>query len=311
MFICVCDIDVSIDARVYLHIHMTKHVKLVFQRFQCAHRRCLVIKHSIDTRYDKTGDSEEDQVENAKAHEGEENHRSVDVDRNDGMGKGKGFDSHVYTHDQYALPARKCARLYDLVEDPSFRGDEGEGSDRGNGDHHDGNDDHSHHHTSHTATSTPIADNNFTNGGSDNACSQATPVTIPCRNVGEGDPSTVRTATDTPTPLALCHSLESAHVIGIDEGQFFPDLVSFSQDMASRGKIVIIAALDGTFERKPFHDVLDLIPVAEDVTKIKAVCMRCRDAEAPFTERLIDDTAVEVVGGADIYRAVCRSCYER
>jgi thymidine kinase len=39
-------------------------------------------------------------------------------------------------------------------------------------------------------------------------------------------------------------------VLGIDEGQFFPDIVSFCEDMANAGKLVIVAALDGTFQRK-------------------------------------------------------------
>ena len=41
-------------------------------------------------------------------------------------------------------------------------------------------------------------------------------------------------------------------VIAIDEGQFFPDIVDFSEELANKGKVVIVAALDGTFQRKPF-----------------------------------------------------------
>jgi thymidine kinase len=52
-------------------------------------------------------------------------------------------------------------------------------------------------------------------------------------------------------------------IIGIDEGQFFENLVEFSENMANEGKMVIIAALDGTFERKAFGKVLELIPLAE------------------------------------------------
>lgn len=49
-----------------------------------------------------------------------------------------------------------------------------------------------------------------------------------------------------PLPLPF-HPLQ---VLGIDEGQFFPDIVSFCEDMANAGKLVIVAALDGTFQRK-------------------------------------------------------------
>merc|ERR1712151_1450450 len=57
-------------------------------------------------------------------------------------------------------------------------------------------------------------------------------------------------------------------VIGIDEGQFFEDLLDFATDMANRGKLVIIAALDGTFEQKPFPVIAEIIPHAESVVKL-------------------------------------------
>uniref|UniRef100_T1J2J9 Thymidine kinase, cytosolic n=1 Tax=Strigamia maritima TaxID=126957 RepID=T1J2J9_STRMM len=98
-------------------------------------------------------------------------------------------------------------------------------------------------------------------------------------------------------------------VIGIDEGQFFNDVVSFSEKMANLGKIVIVAALDGTFQRKGFGDILNLVPLAESVIKLTAVCMKCF-AEASYTKRKGKDTAIEVIGGADKYMAVCRGCFE-
>ncbi|KAI1886461.1 hypothetical protein AGOR_G00195990 [Albula goreensis] len=99
-----------------------------------------------------------------------------------------------------------------------------------------------------------------------------------------------------------------AAVIGIDEGQFFPDTVEFCEDMANRGKTVIVAALDGTFQRKPFGNILSLVPLAESVVKLNAVCMQCYK-EAAYTKRLGDETEVEVIGGADKYHAACRACY--
>lgn len=98
-------------------------------------------------------------------------------------------------------------------------------------------------------------------------------------------------------------------VIGIDEGQFFPDIVEFSEEMANRGKMVVIAALDGTFERLPFPNrVLDLIAQAEHVVKLQAVCSEC-GASAPFSKRISAETNVQLIGGADKYVAVCRRCY--
>lgn len=113
-------------------------------------------------------------------------------------------------------------------------------------------------------------------------------------------------------------------VLGIDEGQFFPDIVEFSEHAANAGKIVVIAALDGcaaehlllaltlclrrTFQRKPFGHVLELIPMAEKVTKLSAVCMICYK-DAAFSKRLGAELEVEVIGGADKYLSVCRACY--
>jgi len=68
--------------------------------------------------------------------------------------------------------------------------------------------------------------------------------------------------------------------------------------MAHDGKIVVVAALDGTFQRKPFGRVLELIPLAEEVTKLNAVCMMCFQ-DAPFSRRIGSETEVEVIGGAD------------
>ncbi|XP_066237500.1 thymidine kinase, cytosolic isoform X2 [Saccopteryx leptura] len=97
-------------------------------------------------------------------------------------------------------------------------------------------------------------------------------------------------------------------VIGIDEGQFFPDIVEFSEAMANAGKTVIVAALDGTFQRKAFGTILNLVPLAESVVKLTAVCMECF-REAAYTKRLGMEKEVEVIGGADKYHAVCRLCY--
>jgi len=99
-------------------------------------------------------------------------------------------------------------------------------------------------------------------------------------------------------------------VIGIDEGQFFSDVVEFSEKMANQGKVVIVAALDGTFERKGFNNILNLVPFAESVVKLSAVCNYCK-CEAHFTKRTSDDTEVEVIGSQDKYMATCRACHSK
>lgn len=80
--------------------------------------------------------------------------------------------------------------------------------------------------------------------------------------------------------------------------------------MASENKIVIVAGLDGTFQRKPFGRILELIPRAEKVMKLSAVCMYC-NKDAPFTQRTVDSCEIELIGGEESYKPVCRGCFNR
>jgi thymidine kinase len=99
-------------------------------------------------------------------------------------------------------------------------------------------------------------------------------------------------------------------VIAIDEGQFFGDLFAFATMAADlHGKQVIISALDGDFQRKPFGAVCELIPHCEEVHKLHAVCMNCHEKDACFTMRVVAGDQVELIGSEDMYRAVCRTCY--
>jgi len=97
-------------------------------------------------------------------------------------------------------------------------------------------------------------------------------------------------------------------VIAIDEAQFFPEIVEISEKLANDGKIVIIAALDGTFQRKAFGRVHELISIAETVTKLSAVCILCGE-DAAFTQRTVESQQIELIGGQEMYRPVCRRCF--
>lgn len=83
-------------------------------------------------------------------------------------------------------------------------------------------------------------------------------------------------------------------VIGIDEGQFFPDIIEFAESMANNGKTVIVAALDGTYQRKGFANILELVPLAEHVIKLTAVCMNCFE-DGSYTKRITEDKEVSHV----------------
>lgn len=89
------------------------------------------------------------------------------------------------------------------------------------------------------------------------------------------------------TLKAIYERAKACNVVAIDEGQFFPDLVEFAERLANEGHVVIVAALDGTFQRKPFGSVLELIPMAEKVDKLSAVCIDC-GREAAFTRRTVE-----------------------
>ncbi|XP_054776722.1 thymidine kinase a-like [Prosopis cineraria] len=98
-------------------------------------------------------------------------------------------------------------------------------------------------------------------------------------------------------------------VIGIDEAQFFEDLYDFCREAADHdGKTVIVAGLDGNYLRRSFGSVLDIIPLADSVTKLTARCEIC-GKRALFTLRKIEETQVELIGGAEVYMPVCRQHY--
>ena len=114
--------------------------------------------------------------------------------------------------------------------------------------------------------------------------------------------------------LKLCRldevllSVDEFDVVAIDEGQFFQDIVEKTELFCNLGKIVIVAALDGTFERKPFGRILELIPLAEHVEKLSAVCFSC-GKDAIYTKRMSDCKDIELIGGEEIYKPVCRFCF--
>jgi len=101
-----------------------------------------------------------------------------------------------------------------------------------------------------------------------------------------------------------------AQVIGIDEGQFLgPDLVKVCERLARRGKRVIVAGLDQDYAGRPFEPMPHLLAIAEYITKTLAICMVC-GGPANRTYRKRRRAERVVVGGADLYEARCRRCYE-
>jgi thymidine kinase len=103
--------------------------------------------------------------------------------------------------------------------------------------------------------------------------------------------------------------LHDVQVVGIDEAQFFDEeLVSVCNRLANDGMRVIIAGLDMDYLGKPFGPVPSLMAIAEYVTKIHAICMKCGDL-ANYTHRLVPDDRLMVLGEKDLYEPLCRKCY--
>lgn len=102
-----------------------------------------------------------------------------------------------------------------------------------------------------------------------------------------------------------------AKVVGIDEAQFFDDeLPDVCTKLANSGIRVIVAGLDMDFKGQPFGPVPALMSIAEHITKVHAVCVRC-GAPANYSYRLTEDDRQLLIGEKDSYEPRCRACFYR
>ncbi len=99
-------------------------------------------------------------------------------------------------------------------------------------------------------------------------------------------------------------------VVGIDEANFLgPDLIDVATRLADTGKQVILSGLDTDYMGRPFPPIPELLCLAESITKMLAICMRCGNP-AKHTQRLIGSDELILVGAAGAYEARCRRCFE-
>jgi len=105
-------------------------------------------------------------------------------------------------------------------------------------------------------------------------------------------------------------SYKSSEVICINEGQFYDNLYHFCTESANNNnKHVYVCGLEGDFKQKPFGEMLDLIPVSEDVVRLNAFCKGCNDGTlAFFNKRICESNDTVVIGGSESYIPVCRKC---
>jgi thymidine kinase len=104
-------------------------------------------------------------------------------------------------------------------------------------------------------------------------------------------------------------------VICVEEAQFFDaSIADYAVKLADKGKEVILAGLDQDFRRKPFGPMPYLMCVADEVIKLRAICMKC-GAPASHTYRQIegkparDDDPIVLIGATEAYESRCRNCY--
>ena len=117
------------------------------------------------------------------------------------------------------------------------------------------------------------------------------------------------------TPIESSGSLlllaSDIDVVGIDEAQFFDNgLVEVCNELANRGIRVIVAGLDMDFKGIPFGPIPALCAIADEVTKVHAICVRC-GALVYVSHRLISNDRRVLLGEKDEYEPLCRECYQK
>lgn len=120
------------------------------------------------------------------------------------------------------------------------------------------------------------------------------------------------TAVDCLVPVLGTPEFQKADCIVVEEAQFFLDLRAFVLSAVEDfGKAVICVGLDGDSDRRPFGQLLDLVPYADKIHKFTALCRRCGDGtDALFTFRRAGAPQTQIaVGTQDTYEPLCRLHY--
>jgi thymidine kinase len=109
---------------------------------------------------------------------------------------------------------------------------------------------------------------------------------------------------------------EGAQVVLIEEAQFFDSsLADLAMELADSGIEVVCAGLDQDFRREPFGPMPRLLALADEVIKLRAICMKC-GAPASHTYRMVDgepvhrDDPIILIGATESYEARCRNCFK-
>lgn len=115
----------------------------------------------------------------------------------------------------------------------------------------------------------------------------------------------------TPVPASgnILLLANDVQVVGIDEAQFFDmGLTDVCNKLADSGIRVIIAGLDMDYQGKPFGPIPELLAIAEHVTKVHAICLRCGNV-ANYSHRITDESSLVLLGETNNYEPLCRDCF--
>jgi thymidine kinase len=118
-------------------------------------------------------------------------------------------------------------------------------------------------------------------------------------------------STPVPSSSNILLLANDVDVVGVDEAQFFDvGLPGVCDQLANAGVRVIVAGLDMDFMGKPFGPMPALLAMAEYITKVHAICVKCGSL-AQYSHRTIKDEKLVVLGETDIYEPLCRQCYNK
>ena len=127
--------------------------------------------------------------------------------------------------------------------------------------------------------------------------------------VSHDERSIISTPVDNAMSILLLAT--DVNVVAIDEAQFFDaSIIDVCNQLADSGIRVIVAGLDMDFSGKPFGSMPELMAIADQITKVHAICMRCGNL-AQFSFRKTDEDKVVLLGEKNIYEPLCRSCYNK
>ena len=116
-------------------------------------------------------------------------------------------------------------------------------------------------------------------------------------------------STPVESPYSILLLGSETEVVGIDEAQFFDDnLIQVCNELANQGTRVIVAGLDLDFMGVPFGPIPALCAIADDVTKVHAICVKCGN-QAYISHRTVNDSKRVLLGEQHEYEPLCRVCY--